>query len=347
MSDDPLPADPAVAADEAISVPAQEREGAAEAAVASEAELVQPVLVPPRGLVAATLAALVATAAVAIAVAPPVQPAVRADLRLDSWRPDDRQFAEIARRQDQWAAVVDRLPAPATAAMAEVVHWLAAESDLGAQGVRSDPAARATLGRAEEGLRTLAIQQGADAVRGLAVLWGRQVTAAFAHTARAAAERGVSVRDVLDTPDGAALQRVAPGLGRLLAQTGLERLRAGPNLDPAADLVVQALAQARFLQFAVRVPDPPQLDAELQALLLRFRIEAHEGLRVERKLALLQALAAADPTYPDHLVAGVLWAREGHCDRALPAFAKAVALGQDKARAAANFAWCQGQLRGR
>ncbi|MBM4346490.1 MAG: hypothetical protein FJ100_24200, partial [Deltaproteobacteria bacterium] len=236
------PADPDPATDATEGVPVQGDEGPA---AATTAELEQPVLVPPRGLVAATLAALVATAALAIALAPPVEPKVHADLRLDGWRLDDRQLSEIVRRQDQWAAAAARLPLPSTAVMDDIVQWLAAEANLGAEGVKGDPTARATLGRAEEGLRTLALHKGPDAVRGLAVVWGRQVAAAFTQTARAAAERGLSVREILDTAEGAALHRAAPGLGRLLAQTGLERLRSGPNLDPAADLVVQALAQAR------------------------------------------------------------------------------------------------------
>ncbi len=330
--------------------PPPEPEKAAEAppGVADAGDLIQPVLVQPRGLVATTLGLLLATAAVAIAAAPSVQPAVQADFALQFWRPDDRQLAEIARRQDQLAAIAAALPTaptPAAAVVADVVRWLAAEAEMGAQQVQTDAGARALRGRAEEGLRSLALAHGNDAVRGLAVQWGRQVAAAFAAAARLAQARGVTVRELVDTAQGAALRQVAPGLAPLLAHTGLERLHAGAALDRPADLVVQALAQARLLQFAVRVPDPPQLDPDLHALLLRFRVEAHEGLRLERKLALLAELTALDPTYPDALVRGVLLAREGRCDEALAGFARAMAQGQHRGRAANNLAWCRRQLR--
>lgn len=310
--------------------------------------LIEPALIPPRGLVATTLALLVVTCALAIAVAPGVKRELQPQLQLTFWHSDDRELDEIVRRDDRLLAAdakrqTDLARTQEAGLRKNVTQWLALEAQMGTLQVQHDGQARQILGQIEETVRTIGELHGVQAVQAMAVRWGRDVAHIFGQVVAGARQRQMQVGDEMVDPPAVALQALAPGLIKLLADSGLAAhgQGQGQGLTVAAQLVVQALAQSRFLQFAVRVPQAPHLATDLQALLLRFRIEAHAGLRVERKLELIQTMVAADPTYPASFVAGVLWAREGRCDRAAPAFAQAIQRGENLRLAQANLAWCQ------
>jgi hypothetical protein len=75
-------------------------------------------------------------------------------------------------------------------------------------------------------------------------------------------------------------------------------------------------------------------------LLLRFRVEAHEGLRFERKLQLLAELEQVDPATPAAWLRGVLLARAGAWPEAQAAFLQAAVRGEHPAQARVNARWC-------
>lgn len=306
-------------------------------------------MVPPRGLVAFLLLMLVAAAAVAIRFAPGVHPATQPSLQLRFWDADARELAEIVRREDRLLAVA--LPRAATDWQAEeralrrdVAAWLAMEAQTGAFEIQHDVQARMTLAAVEERLRRLARFGNGDLVRALAIRWGRDALQAFEQVVAAARSQRTAVRELLGQPAAQALNNLAPGFGKLLAETSLENEWQGAGLSLGAKLVVEGFAQQRLLLFGARLVEPISLPADHLGLLLRFRIEAHEGVAVERKLALLGELARSDPAYPAAYVRAVLLARAEKWQPAAAAFELAAALGQDRPLALANAAWCKSKL---
>jgi predicted negative regulator of RcsB-dependent stress response len=142
----------------------------------------------------------------------------------------------------------------------------------------------------------------------------------------------------------AALEAVAPGWGSTVQHLNLQRFVEQGQLTAAAARLVEALAQQRILSLGARLPRPPQLASDQLELILRFRVEAHPALSLERKLVLLQQLASSDPSYPSVYVRGVLLAREGDCHGAIDAWRQAITMRQSAAVARANLRWCEQRL---
>ena len=304
--------------------------------------LVEPVLVPPRGLVAVTLALLATTAVAAVLVAPPAQETVVPSLALQLWAADARELAEMRQRDSRLMATHPALPQEAMLRR-DWARWLALEAELGSLEVQGSAEARLLLGDLQERCRQLAAEKGSDALGALAARWGSDVQLAFGIVVAASQKRTARVAAMLGDPAAKSLQELAPGLGQTLADMGIDQLYGGP-WEPAAAQVVRAMAAARVLQLGVRLPQPPQLPLDSEALLLRYRVEAHQGLAVERKLQLLATLEQLEPTYPAAFVRGVLLARANDCRHALPAFRLAEARSQHPKIARANAAWCRHQL---
>jgi hypothetical protein len=311
----------------------------------AEAELQEAVLLPPKGLVATTLLLLVATAALAILTAPPAQDIGHATLRLDTWPGDARTLEEIWIRDEallqraRRAASQDQAGASIRAGWAA---WLRMETELGALDVQHSYEARQRLGQVQEQVRDLVQRAGADAWRAVAVQYGRDVREATQGlvTTLAADATWTSAPPAAV----AALEAVAPGWGSTVQHLNLQRFVEQGQLTAAAARLVEALAQQRILSLGARLPRPPQLASDQLELILRFRVEAHPALSLERKLVLLQQLASSDPSYPSVYVRGVLLAREGDCHGAIDAWRQAITMRQSAAVARANLRWCEQRL---
>ena len=312
---------------------------------------IEPVLVPPQGLVPTLLALLLATAFAAVWWAPPLRSeglgAQQPSLRLDFWK--QAVDLEQMRARDDGLLRSTRNQAAEGEILKRFQGYLRDEATLGAETLAQRPASREALGAIEERVRALVAAHGQDALRALAVDYGRQVRRAVEVAlvqARAQHQTlGVWLRES-KAPQAEALGAIAGGLGAALGGTGLEAFVHGARLDPAAAQVVEALAQQRILQLGQRVPTgPPPLPSDAQLLLLRYRIEAHEGLSIERKLSLVQELAAVDAAAPTDYLVAVLLARAGHCRQAIPAFQRAAARGQAVDLAQANARWCGARIR--
>jgi len=311
----------------------------------------EPVLVPPRGLVAVTLAVLLLTAGLAVVVAPPVQPPLLASLVLDAWQPAADERDAMVQRDDAllraWHLHRTQLGGQQfDAIFARFLAFLAVEQRIGADGIAQDEAARKSLGELEEAVRTLVLTAGSDALRALAVSFGRQVRDAVQIAVKAAGKRQQRLESFLGTqpqpPEAANLSHIAGGIGSALVAAGVGH---GSALTDVEGLLVQALAQQRVFDLAVRLPQPaPELPSDLQRMLLRFRVEAMDHADLTRKLQLLRELERVDPTYPAAYARGVLAARAQRCDLALPAFAEAMRAGQSPRQASINARWCRERM---
>jgi hypothetical protein len=308
-------------------------------------ELIEPVLVPPKGLVATVVGLLLATAFAAVWFAPPLQGTLQPSLRLDFWR--QSVDLEQLRARDDGLLRMKRDLAAEQDLLSRFRAYLHDEARLGTDALADQPAAREALGEIEERVRALVASRGQDALRAMAVAYGREVRAALEAALLAARQKhqalGTFMRDGSGGP-AQALRDVAGGLGPALAGTGLDGELQGQRLLPAAGQVVEALAQTRILQLGQRIPTgPPPLPSDAQLLLLRFRIEAHEGLSNERKLRLVDELAIADPGAPVEYLRAVLLARAGQWRQARGLFLQAAARGQAPNLARVNASWCAKQ----
>ncbi len=313
---------------------------------AEEADLAEPVLVPPRGLWAVALALFVLSAAAAILWAPPLRPRLKPSLVLDTWR-----NADIAGMRAADDALLKRVPtAPEQVALEKTIlaqfgQFLQREATLSGQ-TADDPAARLALGAAEESVRALVQRHGRDALSRMAVQFGRDVRAAVDKSliASRAAQQPFAQRLVAQPlpEDVSALAALAGALGPTLERTGIERQFHDGHLDPAAGQVIETIAQMRFLLLGARVQGgPPQLSSTAMLLVQHFRLEAHSGLELPRRLALLDELATADPAYPSDYARGVLLAREEEYAKAVPWFLRASTHGPFARQARDNARWCQ------
>lgn len=308
--------------------------------------LQEAVLLPPRGLLTTTLVLLALTAALAIGWGPSVHAVTTPSLQLEFWPGDSRQLEELAALDDALLRVDARAPDPQrqqdeTAIRQGWAAWLRREAELGALDVQHDYEARQLLGQTQERVRTLVLRDGADAWRGVVVRYGRAV-------------RQATEQFVLSLPEGAtwtsapvatraAVEAVAPGWAATAQHLSLQRFVQDNRLSAAAARLVEALAQQRLYSLGARLPNPPGLSSVQQALILRFRVEAYEGLGLERKLDLLGQLASSDPAYPSVFVRGVLLARDHDCEGATIAWQQALRMHQQPAQARANLRWCARQ----
>lgn len=315
--------------------------------------LQEPVLLPPRGLVAVIVLALGMTAAVAVLWPGGLEPGTRPTLRLTSWSPTVDELARIdARRvallRSQTSEDATRLAQEAEI-LAGLAQWMRQEQELGYEGARHDAATRFGLGQTEEKVRGLALRYGKEAVRALAVRYARETLGLLLETLASTQQQHLDFGALATGEPGhpalAPLRAAAPGMARALAQAGLHQLIADPSVRAAAGLVVEALVEQRVLQLCQRVPAPrPELGSDLARILLRFRVEAHSGLTLRRRLELLDQLAAGDPTYPAIYVQAVLFARAGRWRAAREGFLKAAEAGQQRVLARANARMCRERL---
>jgi hypothetical protein len=112
--------------------------------------------------------------------------------------------------------------------------------------------------------------------------------------------------------------------------------------------MIEATAEQRLLLLGQRLPPPvPELSTELRHLLLRFRVEAYEGLALSRKLELIEVLREQTPSYPATYVTAVLLAREGRMRAAGGQFLLAAERGQFPGLARSNARWCRKRQRDR
>lgn len=308
----------------------------------------EPVLVPPRGLWAVALGLFGLTAVAALLWAPPVRPPIHPKLHLEFWR--DADVEAMHARDD---ALLTQLPKTPTQSALEVAItaqfelYLQREVQLAGRAAE-DPEARLLLGQVEESVRSLVQQFGADALKRLSVRFGRDVRGKAEKALAGAAKKQQPFELYLQNQpmpqDVSELTAVAGALGRVLARTGIARQLHAGVLDPAAGQVVETLGQARFLQLGARIPGgPPQLSSDAWFMVQRFRVEAHQGLDVGRRLALLDELAESDPTYPADYARGVILAREERFAEATGWFERAAKRGGDLARQARDNARWSGQ----
>ncbi len=298
----------------------------------------------PRGLVWVTLAALLLTAAVSILYAPVALPSEAPSLELSQWPGQPWEVAEMHART---AALLKRYPplgAEEDGIRRELTAWLGREAELGALAAEHDFAARQLLATAEERVRRLVLARGEDALQAVAARYGVEVRIQLDAALAQLPESQRDLQRLAGDPRGAALQQLAPGLLTALRGTGIQRLMVGNPLAPAAQLVVEALASQRVLDLGARLTPRPGLPTDVQALLLRWRVEAHEGLLPQRRAELLAQLAELDPGYPADFTAGVLAARADDCASAVQAWARAIGRRQELARSRANLRWCTKRL---
>ena len=106
--------------------------------------------------------------------------------------------------------------------------------------------------------------------------------------------------------------------------------------------VAVALPQSPLIQAVARVPGgAPQVASSEWFLVQHFRVEAHAGLDLQRRLALLDELATNDPAYPGEYARGILLAREEQFAKAIPWFERASRHGPFARQARDNARWCR------
>jgi len=304
--------------------------------------LIEPALEPPKGLVAVTLLAFTLVAMVAVWFAPSAKPAnsdASALAALATGNPSTVEPSLLQAIANGDAALLARSAAGGKNVQeaesllhGAVAAGLAEEVTVGAAGLADLPAARERVGQVEEEVRQLALGHGRDAVQAAALRWAQQVVAALLPVAQAAATTG-DWTAALASPAGRDVDALAPGFAAALSSAHVERWVTDRGWQPAAELALQALARQRFLAFAARVPSAQQLPEQVGLLLLRWKAETHNGLGLERRLALLKQLRARDATYPAEFEAGRMYWQAERCDAALPLLAEAIATRQRPAEA--------------
>lgn len=316
---------------------AHDAPAATDAAAPADAGPIEPVLVPPRGLVASLLIALALVAVAAVRWPSPREGDGRPDLRLHSWA-DDADDRAAAR--DRELAAFPALPDEATISRG-FAAWLGMEATLGA-AVVDNAEARAQRAAVEEQVRSFGLRHGREATWAAALRWSGQVRQAVATWLLAPALGADAVAAAR------AVDAVAPGFAALALRMHLEReVERGddgrPRLSTGAAMLIEALAADRYLELAVRLPPPrPELPTPWRRALLAARVERPDaGLDVSRRLELLDELTELDPTIPRGFILGVLLAQDRRFRGARAAFLAAAVHGEFPAVARSNARWCR------
>ncbi len=289
----------------------------------------EPVLIPPRGLVAVLLLALAFVAVAGVRWPFAVRGDSAPDMTLQSWRDG---VEERTAWRDGTLRQHPQLPEEATI-VTGFEAWLDREAALG-EGVAEDADARRLRGQAEEQLRLLGLRAGSGAVMAAALRFGVAT--------RSRLEGRGAQEDSADPPAG--------GLGATIRRAGLDRQResglGGAAWEPAIALLVEALAAERYLELALRLPPPrPELPTPWRRAWLAARVErSGAGLGLERRLALLDELVELDPSYPRSFATGVILAQEGRWRAARAAFVAAAIAGERPDAARANARWAAHHL---
>lgn len=317
----------------------------------ADAGPVEPVLVPPRGLVAFILLALLATAVAGVLLPGELAAVGKPSLRLANWQPEGQEIERIGSRREALLAaqVGDQAKRATEQVMLDAMRaYMGSEKARGVEAMSGDAQARVALGRLEEQVREHALAHGGDALRAMAVRYARDVRVALDRTLSqlhgagssfAAAARGGAAHPALTT-----LEQVAPGSGAIFLHMGVDELFDGAHLSPAAALLVEALAEQRVLQLGQRLTPVPSLASDLRRMVDRYRVEAHGGLALKRRLQLLDELALNDASYPATYVTAVLLARAGRYRAARATFRQAASVGEFPRLARANARWCRSQM---
>lgn len=323
----------------------------ADRARAVEPVLVEPVLVPPRGLVVFILLALLATAAAGVILPGELAAVGKPSLRLTHWQPSPQEVEGIVARRDALlgAHEGDAARRAAEQAMLDALRaYMATEKLHGVQATIVDAEARAALGRLEEQIRQHSLTYRADALRAMAVRYARDVRVALERALSQLHGAGSTFAAAAQAPSPApamaALEQVAPGSSAIFRHIAVDTHFEGGHLSAPAALLIEALAEQRVLQLGQRLTPIPTLDSDLRRLVDRFRVEAHGGLPLKRRLQLLDELAERDASYPATYVAGVLMARAGQYRAARAMFREAARLGEHAGLARSNARWCRSQM---
>ncbi len=289
----------------------------------------EPVLLPPKGLVAVLLLALTFVAVAGVRWPVTLRGDGAPDLTLQSWRDGVEQ--RVAWRD---ATLRQHPPLPEEATIvAGFEAWLGKEAALG-DAVAEDADARRLRGQVEEQVRLLGLRAGPTAVLAAALRFG-------VATRRALEAHGL---------EGASREAPAVGLAATIRRAGLDREGAnsqgGGAWQPAVALLVEALAAERYLALALRLTPPrPELPTPSRRAFLAARVERYgAGLGLERRLALLDELVELDPTYERSFATGVILAQEGRWRAARAAFVAAAIAGERPDAARANARWAAQQI---
>ncbi len=143
--------------------------------------------------------------------------------------------------------------------------------------------------------------------------------AALQHLAEDAARSGTTLaKQVVRQPDRAEVRTIRELGGNFLdfaVRVGLMDELGRTDLGRA--FVIATLFKIRWLRWVEEVYPP---DANLtrleQRTVLAYRVEAHPGLSLGRRLQILHALRSVDPSYPADRVEARLLIRAGHLARA-------------------------------
>ncbi|HAN30954.1 MAG TPA: hypothetical protein DCQ06_05100 [Myxococcales bacterium] len=294
----------------------------------TEVALVEAVLVPPRGLVPTILVLMVAISIAAVMRPNPQSQPPEADLSLMFWTEGTEELLQARDR-----AAKGLKPSEAAQDIADkFALWLAQEATVGIDQLALNTQARKKLASLEEQVRDYALRHGPSALHTQARLWARSLR--------------LHVQTGLRSGSFEALNRAAPGLLERLRAAGLLRWKRSVTLMPAVSMVIEALAESRYLQLANRVPTPrPELSSRLRRTLDRFQVEAHSGLTLQRKLQLTERLSQMDPAWPSVYVTAVLLARSGKFKAAISWFDRSADTNEYAARSRHNARWCRAQLR--
>lgn len=328
---------------------------APESPAAGGGEGALPPLVAPRLLPAFALLLLALTAAGGVLWMRSLHTIATPSLVLDGWQRDARAAALRQRFDGRLAAFERRLEASAalaevfTAAQQRTQAWLVLERTELRQGVAVPERLRLARGHAEEAVRALALAGGDDAVIALGLALGQALRERFVAVVLATRAAGKPPSGFLSqtpTPDEVVtLRRVGGGAGEAWIRAGLHRfVGASGGLTLAASVIIDALSIERILQLTTRVPGGgPQLETDARRLVLRYRVEQHEGLGLTRRLQLLAALQADDPSYPATFSRAAILGAAGSFAACAATFERAARLRQRPQLAAANARWCRAQ----
>lgn len=273
------------------------------------------------------------------------RPAIHADLSLNGWQPSQKDWEHHRQQEAQLAQKVTVGPDEETvlAAVADL-----SRAELSNLDREPDESLRAATTRVEIAAERYFLKHGADAYRGLGVVAAQKFAEALVKLLNHARQQKVKAAEIPHVFADDPLYLQWNEVGGNFLNNALRSGLVSPlgELQPGAEIVVPLLFASRWNYFVRGLGRTDVLETSFARLvLLKWKVESHHGLTMERRHELIREILALQPDYPADDVLGRLYAKYSDWQRSAEYFEKALARHPANPTLRANLEYAKSQIR--
>lgn len=272
------------------------------------------------------------------------QPASNVDLSLDTWRPSAEDWNKH-REQEELLALKVELGS-------EEKKVLAAFADLNRTELlvldkEPDESLRQAMTVLEMVAERYFLKHGAQKYRALGVFAAKQFADVLTKLLAATRQKGVKATEIAKVFAGDPLYQQWQDIGGDFLSNALRSGLLSPqgDLQPGAEIIVPLLFASRWSYFVRNLGPKEAVETPFARLtLLKWKVEYHHGLTMERRHELIREVLELQPNYPVDDVLGRLYAKYSDWRRSAEHFEKALRQNPTNLTLQANLEYAKSRL---